>query len=800
MKRKLLVCAIAQTCILGSADGSNYTWQEGAGRLAYSVFNLSGNDCNMDPYTAGANGYAPSGSPAQAVGWNSSGSVLSFFLNPLTGFLDPDPINPPNQSQTGTLIPAFASAQTFETSQEFKAGGNAIAIADSWLVPCLIPGTQDSYTYMVMANMASAGSGFSNIIDNDTVFDNSQIDPPFTASDSNPGGAGFVNSANAVFNFNVDSGASYYQATGGLWSGLQPSTLNTPASGFPAVNAISAAMYPINLASYTTSESSNGVSTNYNPIFGGFFTLAIGDPFIVSSFNAKILWFLAASIGSPSGDPAFQWNDSSFPFSKTSTSAGNQLILAALNGTCSGCTPVFGSSTNAEAYTKWLIYAPHQAAYEVVQSFKAANSPTLTFWGKLFEGLWSATAIALDAAAAVETGGASAAAQIAAITAVSATTGSLTSVVDNGISNTFAQPTPTYQTAPLVVNSTYSASNLLGMLLANYAVQSWVQVLGVQPFNEAANPLWANFSIYTESLCSNLQVSANQFSSSITCQKTEQSSLSPPPTYNNVYTTTAGSNSSQLNIWDAILTGSNVTAATNQTSTSSEANGMLVLANPLTASFQPPTQIASDSDGVTYSAVTTNFNLSSGSLSLTDAYAYTNPPSAAPTIESYTYPYPITSDCSSMTFSPTGVSYTPTSGVLTVSGWSAVCNKPSGETWEGQATAMLNMATCTEGSAVQFGVDVVPPSATNQFSPVVSSVSLECATPNPNLVSSSSGPSLDYNQCVSDINATGGVVAMPINGSPGLACVCIPGYLAGSSAQLTTGVSTVPSPSPCPSP
>lgn len=801
MKRKLLVCAIAQACILGTANGSSYEWPLGAGRLAYTVFNLSGNDCNMTPYVAGANPYAPDGSPAQSVGWNSGDSMLSFFnsTSPNAFFYEyfNDPIYPPNQSQTSTLISTFTSGETFETSQKVKAmdGGNAIAIGDSWVFSCPIPGSSGA-TYVVMANMASAGSGFSTFTGNNETYDNSEIDPPLTASGSNPNGAGFVNNANAVFNFNVDSGASYYQATGGLWSGVQPATISNPASGLPAVNAISAAMYPINLAAYTTSESSKAVSTNYNPIFGGAFTLAIGDPFIVSSFNAKILWFLAASINSPSGNPAFQWNDSSFPFSTSASSgAANQLIAGALGGTCSGCTGVFPTSSNAEGYTKWLMEAPYQAANEVVQSFDAASQPTLTGWGKLFEGLWSVTADALNAAAAVMTGGESEAAQIAVMTSVSATTGGLTPVVDNSISNTFAQPTPTWQTAPLVVNPSYSASNLLGLLMANYAVQSWVQVIGKQPWNPAANPLWANFSIYTDSLCSNLSVTNNLFSSAIRCSGAEQSSLSPAPSYNNVYSTSPGG-SQQLNIWDAILTGSNVTVATNQTSGSSEANGMLVLANPLTATFQPPMQIASTND-ITYSLVTTNFNITTGTVTLTDAYGYSSPPSTQPVINPYTASYG-GGDCSTLSYSPLGITYESKTGILSVAGWQSGCTAQP-DFNEGTATsnwsATLNMATCAPGSAVNYQA----PGGNGLDGP--SSVSLVCANPNPNLVSSNASeqPALDYNQCVADINATGGVVAMPINGVPGLACVCIPSYInGGSENQLVTGISTGPGSSQCP--
>lgn len=791
MKRKLLVCALAQACMLGNANGSSYEWQLGAGRLAYTVFNLSGNDCNMTPYVAGANPYAPDGAPAQSVGWSGENSFFdSILFFPATS----DPIYPPNQSQTTTSITAFTSAETFETSQTFKVGGgeNAIAIGDSWALSCPIPGSSGS-TYVVMANLASAGSGFGG---SDNIYNNSDINPPLTGNvPNNPGGAGFVNNANAVFNFNVDSGASYYQATGGLWSGVQPATIGNPSSGLPAVNAISAAMYPINLAAYTASESSNAVATNYNPIFGGAFTLAIGDPFIVSSFNAKILWFLAASINSGS-NAAFQWNDDSFPFStSTASGAGNQLIAAALAGTCSGCTGVFPTSSNAESYTKWLMEAPYQVAYEVVQSFTAASQPTLTGWGKLFEGLWSVTADALNAAAAVMTGGESEAAQIAVMTSVSATTGGLTPVVDNSISNTFAQPTPTWQTAPLVVNPSYSASNLLGLLLANYAVQSWVQVIGKQPWDPAANPLWANFSIYTDSLCSNLSVTNNLFSSSIRCSGAEQSSLSPVPSYNNVYSTSPGG-SQQLNIWDAILTGSNVTVATNQSSGSSAANGMLVLANPLTATFQPPMQIAS-SNGNTYTTVTTNFNITTGAITLTDAYGYSSPPGVQPVINPYTASYG-GGRCSTLSYSPLGINYDNNTGILSVAGWQSGCTAQP-DFNEGTATsywsATLNMATCAPGSAVNYQA----PGGNGLDGP--SSVSLVCANPNPNLVSSNASeqPALDYNQCVADINATGGVVAMPINGVPGLACVCIPSYInGGSENQLVTGISTGPGSSQCP--
>jgi hypothetical protein len=70
----------------------------------------------------------------------------------------------------------------------------------------------------------------------------------------------------------------------------------------------------------------------------------------------------------------------------------------------------------------------------------------------------------------------------------------------------------------------------------------------------------------------------------------------------------------------------------------------------------------------------------------------------------------------------------------------------------------------------------------------LSSASLSCVTPAtvtpPNTVA------LDYNLCVTDPNATGGVLAVNLGTAsspkPALACACIPSYIGGATASSGT--------------
>lgn len=848
MKRLLLTCAIAQTIYGPLAQGGTdgfATWNAKSGGFSYSIINLSGTSCTLTAYGATPNISAPSTNPAYSLGWNGQpqdGSYpndgwgffqsLSYDVDNRVVFYNSDspmqeiygasgttPTNPKTWSLSPSPSPYPLSNVTLSNGQNLSlieptiqmgSQPNPAAAGDSWTVRC------GSGQTVVMANLASAGDSLGSGVTNGAYpyfVSNALINPQApgnfgTFSSSNPpsgnvDGMGFVSSEDMVINLNQNSADANYQPTGGLWWGVE-----NPNSA--AVYSLVPAMFPVNLAAYTQAQQvNNNGNTQYQTyIYGGHLTFAIGDPFIVSSYAAKTLWFLATG-------SSFQLNDDSFD-SDASTNA----IQAFQSAISDGLFPANSYSLN---YAQTLLNSTAQASFAINTAIKAASQANdhESFFGKLFAAMFNVTMTAIDVGAAVATGGESAAAQVAIQTAVNTATGTLGQPVDNAINNAFTTNTtmgpPATQTAPTVYNSSFAASNLLGLLLTNAFVQYQVNAFsGAGIGDNYANPLWSNYSIYTTNTImassatesntpgscspSSLQVTTNWFGAGVQCYDASAGGyVNSSDTYTNVCETVnssytcKNSNTSEslLNIWDAILTGSDVGA---------NDAGQLILQNPATWSFQPPTEISpSSSSGgpPAYSAVTTSFNLNTGYLTLTEAIGYTSPPSTQPTIESYTYPYLITSDCSSMTFSPTGVSYT--SGMLTASGWSAVCNKPSGETWEGQAAAMLNVATCAEGSAVKFGVDVAP--MTSQLSPVVSSVSLECVRSGETFQASAA---LNYNQCVSDPNATGGVVAMPLDTQdytgPGLACVCIPNYIEGGTNTTTPYGYTSNGGSACPAP
>ena len=450
-----------------------------------------------------------------------------------------------------------------------------------------------------------------------------------------------------------------------------------------AVNAVNLSMYPVNLSNYVTSNYTNYLDTYAAPIFGGHFTVAVGDPFLVSSYAAKILWYITSGMG--------------YAFSNNSLSASDIANLQNLVAP-PGASGVFNSGSYSAAYAAWLLASPSEAESAISTMNKAALTPITkeSIWGKVFS---QAATLAIDAgiaSAAALTGGASTVAQ-AAVNTVGLEAGGFTDAATNAITvnntSTISQPAPVSATAPVVINDTYSAGNLLGLLLTNTFVQAEINNT-LSSFNTSSFALWSNDSICTDSLCSNINVTNNLMSGSCgTPSGTAQVYTNALSTYTNSQST------AQLSLWDSVLTGSDITAS----------NGYMILQNPSIPTFTPPTQVVNATGTV---------------------------PMVTPGIAA-----------ANVTFSnPTG---------------------------------MLNVASYTVNN---------PSSASTPAGGSIDSVASGYLT-------CQSTPSLPYNACVNDPQATGGVIVgittAPIANGTGatfqLGCACIPSYLEGPVSGTSLG-------------
>jgi len=621
--------------ILASAAPTawGYDYQANAGALSYSFFNLSPNTYTLTPYGGGANPLnppdSPIGTPASTQGWGNADGTVGFF-NPVTisggGCYLPSeqvvnntifynegvPIN--NVGGAITLTPGAGQAgqAVVEYSTEISPHLNAPAIADSWI----LAGNGNT---IVLAAMASAPNMFisginTSMEDNNYPFCASEkglwynfgINPPtaqrvrsevvytpagtFTQK-SNPNAPGFTPSA---MNFNVDPNASGYVPTGGLWSGV-----SNPNSSNLAIDSLNLPMYPVNLSAYIGSDEVNASIAQYAaPIYGGHLTLAIGDPFLVSSYAAKILWFLVTNTGYAFGDNSLSAQDIS-----------NIVGLVAP----SGADGVFKSSSDSSFYAQWLLAAPGAAATALNTMNTAASTPITqeSIWGKIFSGLVD---VAVDVAAAALGTLAGPEASVAVVAAAGGTaaagSAALTSYSTNQITadftTTVSLPAPVAQTAPPVINPSYSSNDLLGMLLTNVFVQAEVNN-GLASGNPSSFALWSNYSISTDTLCTNISVDANLFPRAIDAGCGPLSGI--PARYDNVLSLYQRSSysSAHLNPWSAILTGADVTAS----------KGYLQLGSPSTAVFQPPTQLVNltGADSLV-SGVDLSFALDSGMLGI----------------------------------------------------------------------------------------------------------------------------------------------------------------------------------------
>ena len=678
MKKTLLLAVLGLA--LSAAVCFGYAYNAKTGALSYTFFNLSPNTCVFTNSASGGSNAKAYTTPATTYGWiNASGmpcpennnvSLGANFFNPVGlggdssnpnacvnhGYLfynNYNPIQAPSQTPSSGGYAQGTTFTTVEYSNTLQSvSGNELinppAMGDSWTITC------GNGSPIVMANMASAAN---MLISNNTTsgnypygsawaanFANSYINPPSPGaynSTTNPLGAGFVPQ---TMNLNQTS-----STTGGLWLGL-----NNPNSSNQAQYVVTPAMYPLNLAAYVNSSNVNsglGQGQYVTPIFGGHFTLAIGDPFIVSSYAAKTLWYMVAS-------PILTLSNNTLDSSITagsSTSNMSTLINLVVNGGSindSTVSPVFITTYISSNYLQWLMgsggngttgWGSAGLAADVVNTLNGAASTPITyesFWGKVVNGVVTTatdTFIAgIGLLAGPEASVAATAAVTAAVGAATAADGafmpSANAAITADFTSTTSLPAPTMATAPPNINSTYSASNLLGMLLANGFAQSAIDSTvtfsssstGSAP--ASGNMLYANYSIYADGLCSANGTSSISVTNNLltgTCGTTDNSGNQPTTTqsYTNVLSTATSTTSNlKLSIWDAILTGSDITTVQNSSAVN---NGYMILQNPSIAAFAPPTQMvnATGTWPLPFTGVNTTFNLSSGLVSLA-SYVY----------------------------------------------------------------------------------------------------------------------------------------------------------------------------------
>lgn len=799
---------------------------QGQGALSYTFFNLSGQNCVLTPKGAGPNPAAYS-SWGQSNGWLNSGDydvpglfnpsgipyevgsnityfwskkgTSDYFTSSYVFFDWPySPIastQPPGQLNQNLFLNANGSpvSLTLNSAGFNNWTWNTPGMADSWLVTCSLPSSQ-SGVQIAIANLATSQNALQSGNTGFYVFDpylgqwlisgnywypafpgwfaNSDINPvaegnpnqttepkqpcyggvspavyscsvtggsyclsnqnDFTNPDStsavwpanpNPCGAGFTaaspQSGSMIFNWNPPN--SKY---GGLWTGINYANY-TAVSPYPAVLNINMPMLPVNLSAYVVANTNNpgmlDPAVTWSPVMGGHFSYVIGDPFLISSFAAKILAYLATNQNA-------QLNDAS-DFSSISNS------LTSLNNS------VFPQNSVASNYVQWLLGSQSSSQnYPGVmnlaaQAYKGAfNSVTATqhesIWGEVFQVLADSVIKAIAKGISKIPDGKVAGAAVYGFAAGIGNDGiipQVNSAIAAAFTTTNQSMLPLSNTAPAVVNPTYSSSNLLGLLMLNAGVQAAINdVMGWK--QTSPNPWLSNFTAYFEAECTStiggvvvnsLQLNNNLVIGGNTnvpaaCGAT---SGSTPPTYTNVFPgTNQPAITDTLSIWTAILTGSDIIVNEGYLQLGDSADG--------NAPFQPPTLL------------------------------YFPPSTSTPNTPT-TLPFNVLNPAINTTFN-------------------------------------LNTFTLTVQS-VQW--NITPESVCQSpGAPVNGASQPTCEYPLQTAVS------LNYMTCVSDVNATGGVIASISSSSSNslagasvqLACACIPSYISGSSAQNPlTGASSV---------
>lgn len=837
----LVIGAALHTGVALGGHPETPAFQAGAGVLSYSFFNLSGSDCTFTPLGATANPNSPGGLGS----WTSSGNTAFFNNGNPDGsggyvfYNNPDPINtsssgsPPPFPNTLTLSSGKGSGNnktyttviSTETWQNWSI--NYPAMGDSWTVDC---GTNSSSIATLASSGNSLQSGwYGSVVQS---IPNASITPtgttpfgstssssqPCSTSQNNPCAAGFSSQG---LNWNLDSNNTLFQNMGGLWSGIN---YELPAN-VTAVNASSSlnfSILPINFSAYVQAESginftdmTPNVQTYYTPIYGGHTAITVGDPFLVSSISAKILWFLATSNSVTLSDT-------------TSVST----IASALSTVCpaggGGGNGVFHCGSYEDAYVQWFVGSQSSTANYPGQPSAAANAYNYalgqasvpieqeTIWGKVFAGLADiAIGVVTAALTAIPGAGGIIAGGIAA-----GVGGDVMPDVNSAITNATqysisgAPPNPTQ--APVTYNDTFAATNLFGQLLSNMGVQSEINALNPS-YTGSPSPLWSNYDIYlgngtNQAECdvsatavpplgvtNNLMQGLCYDSEGNPVANGSTSSL-PENTYTNVYAPSTTQTTTELSIWNAILSGTNittnpsgymVTGGSNQYPSFSPPS---VVVNASTSSFEPNSIL-----------VNTSFNPNTGNLnasSIGPVNQFAPGTSTAPAVEpNYIQPPPLE------TYPPNAYPFSPTTWTLSIpnDGFAYIASGPGA----GQLTLMtycislasdptsnttctqpanlpyINVTNCVQDSliATQGYVDI----SWDSTDPPPVEFILTCQ-PQPTPLTN---VTLDYSQCTNDKWASGGVYAAittPPNdlGTAGdvvLACACVPSYLDGPSAS-----------------
>jgi hypothetical protein len=660
-------------------------------------------------------------------------------------------------------------------------------MGDSWGVDC---GTINSAIATLASSGSSLQSGWYGSLAGS--IPNANITPtgysnPFddgcSATNANPCGADF---AYQGMNWNLESSNPVFQNMGALWSGIN---YDTDAAPVPASSSLNFAIFPINFSAYVQAYSginftdmTPNVQTYYTPIYGGHTAIAVGDPYLVSSISAKILWFLATS-STPLNDD-------------TSLST----IASVLSNTAN--TGVFWNGSYEDEYVQWFVGSqstnsnypgqPKAAATAYSSAYQAASVPINqeTVWGKVFEGLADlAIGVATTALTAIPGAGGVIAGGIA--TGIG---GALMPDVNSAIANATqysasgAPPNPTQ--APVTYNGTFAATNLFGMLLSNMGVQS--EINAVNNITGGPSPLWSNYDIYTDSECSGIGVTNNLMQG--TCNGVVNGSASSLPEgyYTNVYAPVQ--TTKELSIWNAILSGSSIT--TNQS------GYMVTGGSNQYPSFSPPTLVVNaSSSSFTLNSILVNssFNPNTGYLTANsiglanEQYGKYSAPAAEP---SYIPPQALQTNptgTSPVTWTISipedgGISYISTgsnAGNYTISQYCITNVNGSGNTTctaPANGAQTIDMAQCIPDSVVLVGDSIAN---SDQTTPTVN-ITLSCQPPPTALTN----VALDYSKCTNDKWASGGVyaaVTTPPNatgtvGEVTLACACVPSYLDGPQA------------------
>ena len=501
-----------------------------------------------------------------------------------------------------------------------------------------------------------------------------------------------------------------------------------------ASNMLNAAMYPVNLAPYVEGIDAgtwgfwlgnNLIYPLSSQIYGGHFTIAVGDPYLISSYAAKMLWYtvMSTTFLLQNGVTVQQMANN---LTNPTPTPGNQAY------------PVFSTGSYESNYVNWLFNSPAMAATDVSNAITAANQQLTheSVWGKIFTGLAD---VAVDTAVAALNfipGGSVVTTTAGAVATVAsgALVPDMNSAIGSAFTTTTSQPTPMSQTAPVVTNNTYAASNLLGLLLTNFGVQ---QVINYNDSTQTA--LWSNYSINTDGLCNNIELTSNLFRA--TCNGVQNGpGLAPSGYYSNVYTS-GTQTSTQFSIWDAILTGSDVTT---------DSNGYMVMGSSAdgSVSFSPPVQMWNATNGSaapttplpTGLSLNTTFNLNTGILTMASYSVTTNVGAGDPTTPGPT-PAPLAQPQINGVLAtpfPNGYllvtsyyvsSYDSTTGVLTVTEYMANYNGTYVYLYSfANGPQTINMTSCIPNASVTLTVTPDPTSGDAYGASGVLSCSSEVAT------------------------------------------------------------------------